>query len=674
MMRATFLVTSLALTTAGCESLICGEGTFREGRSCVAYDPNDTTPPVTTLTPPGGRSRDPLPETIRLTTDEPARIIYTTDGSDPDPEIDPGETSPVTIVEVAQGMTVKYMAIDRAGNREAIGSTVYDSDRTPPAPVSGLTVEVTGTTAVVTWTNPTDPDFESTVVARVADIVDVTPAPGQVVTAGMALSPSLEVLAVGTMTTLTDPGRPPGRVRYVAWTVDDVGNYSAGVAAGGEISLGSLSALLTYDTATNTLALASTPPAFDLSATTAQRTGSTLTVTLSVKNNAFRNFQNPKAEVVAITNGAFTGADGQADGHPFRSLGPETLAVGATVTRDLVFTGVTGTVTIDLTFAHHPTMLLTNSRSSLLGAIDLGSGNLLPPVATNSPGPNDNPGRRTFPGVLIADRFLDVPTCHGEIERIDLATRSRVNGLILTDANKANVQGLFRVGTDTVAVVKRDGYRRTGQLELVKVDESLQVVQRLALPHNDDRGFARPAVSEDGRTMALATAAGIALIDLTTLTQIDANPSTPELDLIPRPLSGVRLKSLVFFDGTDGILVMGRTYQVAILRKVGDAWTSSLYSEASTGSRGFVAARGPDGRVWLAFSLGLRVFDPATGTTSSTSYAGGVQGVANIDGQMWVIRSARNVLDRVSSTGVVEQTVTLPSTGLAYGHWLTIAR
>jgi len=50
----------------------------------------------------------------------------------------------------------------------------------------------------------------------------------------------LEVIATGKLTTYDDPNRPVGPVRYVAWTYDDLGNYSAPVSVGTEIALGSL--------------------------------------------------------------------------------------------------------------------------------------------------------------------------------------------------------------------------------------------------------------------------------------------------------------------------------------------------------------------------------------------------------------------------------------------------
>ncbi len=137
------------LPTASCGGVECGEGTFAMGDNCVGFDPDDKTPPVTTASPSGGRTRAPLPEVVTLTTDEPAKIFYTTDGSEPDVTAVGGETSPVTILGVTQGTVLKVSAVDRAGNVEPTASIVFDSDSTPPAPVSGMTVVMNGTASGV---------------------------------------------------------------------------------------------------------------------------------------------------------------------------------------------------------------------------------------------------------------------------------------------------------------------------------------------------------------------------------------------------------------------------------------------------------------------------------------------------------------------------------------------
>ena len=664
---------STTVTAVGCNGVECGEGTFASGKDCVGFDPNDKTAPVTTVSPPGGRTRDALPELVTLTTDEPAKIFYTTDGADPDPAAGPGETSPVTIVGIVQGMTIKFIAVDAAGNREAPASVTFDSDATAPAPVTGMAVVMAGTTATVTWTNPPDADYAGTVIARVGDVVDVSPTPGQMIAPATMLSPSVQVTTVGTTPQFGDPGRSPGPVRYVAWTFDDLGNYSAPVAAFTEVPLGALTATLTFTTAGSTLAVTQAPDNLDVSASTATLVGTTLTLRLSVTNNTKRFFQNPKAEVTSTTNATFASSNGTADTFPFRSLGPQMLAPGATVTRDLTFTGVAaGTATINLTFAHHATML-ANPRSNIPTLIDLGAGTLVPPMTLTARGPNDRIGGRIRPGLLVGGRYLDLPTTHGVIERFDLVTGMRVGGAAIATGEKANIQSVTTTGAEMIAVVKRAGRRDSGDAELVRIDEGLRVTGRLALPYTDEQGFGRPGLSADRSTLALPLTGGVLLVDARTMTLIDPSPATPIVELVPTGLAG-RPRSVVFFDGNNGMLVISRTGgQASILRRTATGFSSTLYQDASTTAKGFSAALAPDGRIWMAFASGIRAFDPATGAVSPVTYASVPQGLSVVDGQIWIIRSDRLNLDRVSTTGAVQQTITLPAANAAYGHWLQAA-
>lgn len=678
MMRTRALVLGLVLglaATASCSGVECGEGTFASGEDCVGFDPSDKTPPVTTVTPPGGRSRNELPEMVMLTTDEPAKIFYTTDGSDPDPTVATGgETSPVTLVGITQGMTIKYVAVDRAGNQETLASATFDSDTVPPSPVANMTVTVTGTTASVTWTNPTDADHAGTIVARVSDVIDGVPVPGQTYAAAAMLSPSVQIVSVGKAAQFDDGGRSAGPVRYVAWTFDDVGNYSAPVAASAEVALGSLAAQFTFDTANSTLTRTQSPDNLDLTGTTAVLSGTTLTLSVSLKNNTTKFFLNPKLEITAAANATFTGADGTADTFAFKTLGPNALAPAATVTKDLVFTNVTGTATIDLTFAHHAAMLSTFGSSNQQGMIDLGSGAILPALLMTARGPNDRPNGRIRPSVLTGGRYLDVPNTHGMIERFDLVTRMRVGGANLGAGEKANVQAVVSTGADMFALVKAGGKRSSGEAELIRIDEGLRITSRVKLEIPDDRGFARPALSPDGTTLAVPLVAGIMLLDAHTMKQIDALPSTPVLDLLLPEHDG-STRSIVFFDGANGLFALSRTDgQATIFRRSAQGYTATLHQDALTTAKGYSATLGPDGRIYLAFASGIRAFDPATNTVTNVTYASIPHGVQTVDGKLWVIRSDRINLDQITTAGAVQRTITLPTANGAYGHWLGTAR
>lgn len=682
-----------ALAMTSCNGVECGEGTFANGDTCVGYDPNDATAPVVSISPAGGRTRNPLPEVVRLTTDEPATVYFTTDGSDPDPATSTGESSPVIVVGITQGMTIKYLAVDRTGNQSVAGQAVYDSDAEPPAPITDLAISLDTTAgaavATITWTNPTDADFTGTVFARVRDAIDGSPTAGQLYTAPMSLSASLEILSVGTATQVVDADRPPGPVRYVAWTFDDLGNYSAPVAVATEIDVGSLTAQLAYDVDAQALSIPQAPDHLDLTGSTAALNGTTLTITLSVKNDTLKYFLNPKAEVTATTGATFTGSDGTADGHPFKYLGPSSLAAGATLTVDLVFTGVAAgtTPTISLAFAHHASLLSTSGRSNgQQGVLDLGSGTILPRYQTTERGPNDRPGGKVRPAILVGGHYLDVPTTHATIERFDLVTGARVTGVNLGDGNRTVIQSLVQANGSLLAVLKVGGHRRTGAIHLVQLDEGLGILKRIELPFADERGFSRHTLSPDGNTLAIPSTGGIILVDLRTLSLVDPIPSSPGVDLIdPQFVSsfgggggGLEIRSVVFLDETT-LFVMGRRGDHAsIVRLNAEDYTTTPVTLGTT-ANAYAAALGPDGRVWMVFSgtSPLRAYNPDTQVMSTLSYPNQAQGLGVVNGQVWVIRSDRIRLDQVSGTGAVTRTITMPgttSTHGIYGHWLHVVQ
>lgn len=674
---ATGLATGLA-SLGGCQKIECADGTFASGDTCVGFDPSDATAPVTTVTPPGGRSRQPIPALVTLTTDEPARIFYTLDGSEPQAD-GRGEESPVSLVGIAQGTTLTYFAMDRAGNREPVTSIKFDSDVEPPAAVTGLAIAMSAADATLQWTNPTDADYAGTVIARVADAVDVGPTPGKLYTGPTTLSPSVEIVAVGKQTQLADPARPPGPVRYVAWTFDDLGNYSAPVSIRGAVPLGALTAQYTYNATNNTLTPTQLPASLDLEGTAAALAGTTLTLSLRVKNNSAQYFQNLKAKVTGVTNATFTGADGMADSFPFRAVGPQLVAPGVTVSRDLVFGGVAAgsTVTINLTFAHHASLVCTAGKNNQQQhVIDLGSGLTQPIVVTTSRGPNDRFNGRVRPGTLVGGRYLDIPTSHGTIERWDLITRTqKATARLAEEGQRANVQGIY-VGRDaTYAVVKYGGRRRNAMAELVRLDEGLSVTGRLDLQLLDGQGFARAAFSADGSTLAIPLLGGVVLVDVKQMALIDATPGTPtSIDPI-EPGFTDRIRSVHFFDNDRGLVILSRANgQAAFVRRMADDYTVTPYQDAVTNAKGFSLAAAADGKIWMAFASGIRAFDPATGNVSTISYAAAPNGLSLVDGAMWIVRSDRVNLDQVSLTGAVQRTITLPAGTGAHGHWLDLAR
>jgi hypothetical protein len=672
MRRQTAILAILAAaSTTGCNKVECGSNTFSDGENCIAFDPNDKTPPVTTISPDGARSRDPLPVMLTLTSDEPARIYFTIDGSDPDPETDPGHRDVATVVGITQGAMIKFLAIDPAGNREAVRVARYETDTSGPAAVSDMQVVMNGTTAHVTWTNPTDADYAGTVVARVSDVIDDYPQPGQPVTAGV-LTPSVEVLASGNMTELDDPDRPPGPVRYVTWTYDDLANYSIPVAAAGELALGSLAGTFTFAAGALTV---TSPANFELGDSTATLAGSTLTVVVNVKNNTRRYLQNPKLEVVTTTNATFNNTTGTADARAFRTLGPNMLAPGATATTDMVFTlaNPNATATINVLLAQHPSMITQRGTARQVTFFDLGSSLEQPVLAMTAPGPGDRVGGRVRPPIVSGGHFLDIPTSHG-IERFDLATRLRTNSVSLGD--QSAVQALLSTGSELIAMVKHAGRRRSGETSLIKLDEGLRVRATLRLPGSDEEGFARPTLSPDRRTLAVPLIGGVALVDVATMTLIDQDPTTPDLDVVNVGIT-TSIRSVTFFTNDNFVVVARRTGEAAIVKKTAGVYSATLHQEPPN-TKGFATALAPDGRVWIAFGTGIRAYDPVADSISTVAYPNTPDGLGVVDGAVWIPRSELNAgrgdkIDQVAANGTVVRTINATAFAGARGHWLGIA-
>ncbi len=84
--------------------------------------------PVVTPSKPSGRYSSPF--TLRFSASEPAKILYTLDGSSP---LDSGQVYSEGVPITRNGeTTVRYIGIDRAGNRSEPGEVSYDLDIRPP--------------------------------------------------------------------------------------------------------------------------------------------------------------------------------------------------------------------------------------------------------------------------------------------------------------------------------------------------------------------------------------------------------------------------------------------------------------------------------------------------------------------------------------------------------------
>lgn len=662
----------LALVAAGCsDSVKCAPGTFKQGDNCFAYDPTDKTPPVTTASPTGGRSRNPVADHVTLTTSEPATIHFTTDGSEPDPMM-PGEPSPTVVTGIASGTTLKFFAVDPAGNTEMTQTLTYVSDTTAPDPVTNLVLSVSGASTTLTWTNPTASDFAGTIVARIGDVIDADPTPGMVYSSPTMLSTSVKMLQIGTQTTAGETGVSHGVVRYAVWSFDDLGNYSTPAVVQADVGPLTTAGTFTYNTANNQLTTTS-PTDFDLSGTTASLAGTTLTVNLSVKNLTTSYLQNPKVEISAVQNATLASADGNADGNAFKTLGNKALAPGATATATATFNTATATVTISATIAHHPSLIGTPKPTSSPTArqvAETGGGIAYTNATIATPGPGQGRiGGMGRPGVVVGGRYLDLPNTHG-IERYDLTTQMQVGGVSLNSGTRGEVLDLYTAHGREFAVVKNGGRRRGGALSVVVLDEAFHTLATIPVPVSCTRGFILAAISSDGNTLAVPGDSGIALVDLVHDSLIDIDPSTPAIDVInPRFPSG-RIRAVTFFGGTQGLvatLFNSTQPNVAVIKLSSSGYTSTLSTVGGGHNQSVIT--GPDDRVWIATETALNVYDPQTDQITSTSHSGGVFGMTFSQGKLWTMRTDRRTVDELDTAGASTRSFVLGNTTM-YGHWL----
>jgi hypothetical protein len=99
----------------------------------------DTTPPFTTADPPGGTYG--LAQSVTLKSNETATVYYTTDGREPTViDCDGTGPSPLSEIEISTDSTLKFFAVDAAGNVETVRIQTYILDNGPDvrAPITAV--------------------------------------------------------------------------------------------------------------------------------------------------------------------------------------------------------------------------------------------------------------------------------------------------------------------------------------------------------------------------------------------------------------------------------------------------------------------------------------------------------------------------------------------------------
>lgn len=652
-------VCALAVVVAGCGGGECEPGTTRVGDTCYPYDPFDHTPPTVKVDPP---LRTRAVGTVRLTASEPAIVYYTTDGSDPT-TMSMNEDTQVVLADQPDTAVVRYFAVDRAGNQSPIETATWIIDALGPG-APRVDVSVSGTTRTVTWTPPSDPHIAGVVVARVDGVLGPSPDPGQVVKAGDTISPGVTVVSVSTATsgmqTFSESmPTPPGIVRYVAWALDDVGNYGA---AGGNFALVAIPAqtATVHVVASPAAVSVPTPAANVMLAGTATLTGSTLTVDLTLTNSTTRVLFAPKILLTSTLPGAVTfSGSGTFMTTPYVAYGAA-IAPGGSVKRTWTFGGASTSTTLDLAVdvRNGPIVVAPHGFQSDTGdAADIDTGTSVQTLQPGIAGPSGRIGMKPG-GVTPEGRVVLGARSNGIISSWDLVSGTLVmsNEFLPQKANIAAVV-LDRSGASgyALAAYGHSYTVRIGTIEsyLIRFDVgSLRETGRIDLGPSRNRGL---EISPDGHTLAIATG--------------DAGAQTIQVDLDTFTLTrrvglGFAPRWATFSADSKTVIVTGNV-EIREFSVADGSQTGSISMPTGGGKvfRGDIAA---DGRLWVGRNNDVAAIDLATG--SAATFTGTASNTTVIDGKVYVGHEGQSSFQRLDNTGTSELTFSFSSS--VYGHGL----
>jgi hypothetical protein len=515
-----------AMTTA-CTSGECGAGTVRFGSTCVAVDPFDRTPPTVHVDPPLYTRQVGI---VRLTTDEPATIYYTIDGSTPSLD-GPSEPDHVVLTNVPDDANIRFFAIDLNGNRSAEESRGWIIDREGPASPLDFTLAVQGTTRTVSWTTPPEPRLAGVVVARVEGTLTAAPIAGERYTDGVELAPGVTIVHVAS----DEPGPgtftetrvvKPGIVRYVAWTFDQALNYGPPAGAFELVAVPAQSAFITVTAATGNVALLTAPSHVTITGV-ATLAASRLTVELSLRNDTSRVLFAPKLRIVNTLAAGVTwsNSQGDLDGKPFRALGaawrPDEMLKAT-----LVFDGTSSATDLILHVELHDNPVLATSyqNDSARGGplVDARTGTHIRELEPSLSGQNRQ-GAFTHGGITPDGLLIAGARSQGSVMQFDLVTGVRKRTVRLrTEKGHVPQLVLDRSGSAAYAIIAENHLKAAlngsgASSELVRFDAAtLTEVGRLPLGVSRNRDM---QLSPDGKTLLISTSLpgeGVIVVDLTT--------------------------------------------------------------------------------------------------------------------------------------------------------------
>jgi hypothetical protein len=265
----------------------------------------------------------------------------------------------------------------------AIDADDTDASNARPGPVTAFAAAANGADLDLSWENPADTDLDAIlVVASSAGPVTFVPVDGTTYTVAQVVGANQAVVNVQLATALAALPTIPGLdIHFAAWAHDDVGQYSATPAttSGLNNTLGTQAGMIQVFQ-DGTVTVTQEPRSLHLSGTaTYDDAGDAMTVHLTVENQAGRVLFNVKGLVDSASQGTVTNPSFPATGGlPMAYYGPAALAVGGSAERQLVLTGLTGTVdpvVLTMHFVDAPSLLVSSRGEAAQSADSAGSGN-----------------------------------------------------------------------------------------------------------------------------------------------------------------------------------------------------------------------------------------------------------------------------------------------------------
>lgn len=430
-------------------------------------------------------------------------------------------------------------------------------DMTAPGPVTNLQASVNDANNSIdlSWTNPTDGDLDGIlVVSGEGVVVDFVPTDG---TAYMANDPAgtgqtVLSVALGQAAALNAP-IPGETYNFSVWAFDDSNNYStAEVTSAVKSGLGTQTGQIEVSLANQTVTVNTQPTNLNLAGTVAyDDPNDTITVSLGVTNNTGRLLFNLKGLTTNLNQGTQGGSlFPNNGGDPYVYYGPEAHDLAAEVSRDLIITGVDGTVdpiTFDVAFVDAPMLFGGNYGGDFTGIDTSGSGETWDRDTTAT----DGTGEQLRQGVITPDgRYIYAAEKRTPwVNIVDTTTLLFTAGADLS-TNGTGSAGGMALSSDgsSLYVAFNDGSHYHGgdsngngpgstttTIALYDLDATtLAVNNQITLVTADTNGSSayEVAVSPDGSTAAIAVGDinndvnTLWLVDLATFTVIDTDANT----------------------------------------------------------------------------------------------------------------------------------------------------